>query len=135
MRIEALLIALLVTFLFFTGMTLWVNGLRTEYNVPSTGFNSSAFQKLDEAKNLTEEVTDTFQNSGDVSTVDALGSFAKGAFSTMMLTFASVGIVQGVGTDFSTLFGLNPIFVVGAVGVLGLLIVFAIIYAMVRVKP
>ncbi len=113
-----------------------VNNTYSDYgaNMTAEDFNDT-YNKINELFEITEGMqNDTFGGEID-SGGDELDSAIGGSYSALRLIRNTFGLFRAMVTDAADLFKVNPIFITFAIAIVIALIVFAIIYLVLRFRP
>lgn len=125
MRLQFFIIGILIASAFIVGTTVFIGDLQTYTGITVDTSYNDTYDKVDDMLNLTSEATDTLSGSDVVTTSDAALQIASFPVLKMVMNSFDVmiALIEDVGTDL----GLPSWIVPVILGIVSVLLIFAVI--------
>lgn len=135
MKPDQLLIALIVFSVVVVTGVLMMGDINDNYNLNlSTSEYTNTFNTIDEIYNTSRQAQ-AHTLGGEVDETDSWESMTKGAFSAMRLLIVAPELIGNIITDVAEEIGIPSFMITAALGTVAILIIFMIIYVVMRFKP
>lgn len=132
MRLDAFMVAIIIGSIFLVGGSLLFNEVASNYNVDIENTEFQQFiNKTNETYKTAEQMKEKLE-PGEVTVASALDIIFSGAFSAIVLIWDSFGLAGAFIYSFGMAIGLPGPIISLLIAILMVLILFAIIYLVVR---
>lgn len=137
MNVATLAVILVVIGMAIGGVSIFIADSNNSYGLNMTQTEFKTFDRINKTQALTTDINEQVLSSG-ITETDSLTTFVKGGFSGAKLLASLPGTFVDITADgFNTVTkytGIPPVFQSGIIALVGLVLLFGLLYAIFKIK-